>query len=135
VAPPGPEAGQRRPAAIEPWNELQAVPGSMGRKYKWPTYNDRIHPPLDEVADGTEEADQLRRGVPAREVRPAYICHMRALIKYSPKKMNLIAQMVRGLSVDEAILQLQFLQLKGAIAAREVRIDINFNGFYSGTLF
>jgi hypothetical protein len=120
VAPPGPNAGQGRPAGTEPWQERQAVAGSIGRQYKWPSYNLRVHPPLDEVPEDSDEAHQLRLGVPAKDVRPAYICHMRALVKYSPKKMNLIAQMVRGLSVDEAVRQLQFLQWKGATVAKEV---------------
>ncbi len=47
---------------------------------------------------------------------------MRAHIKYSPKKMRLVASLVRGMSVGEAKRQLQFAEksAKGARAAREV---------------
>lgn len=50
--------------------------------------------------------------------RPAYICHMRACNKYSLKKMWYIASLVRGMTVDEAIDQLKFVNLKGAVLAR-----------------
>jgi large subunit ribosomal protein L22 len=70
-----------------------ATPGSGGRAFKWPLYNERIHPPQMVESDA--------------ELNSAYICHMRANIKYSPWKMWYIAHMVRGLTVDEAIKQLQ----------------------------
>ena len=52
----------------EKWHEPVSQPYSQAEKFKWPTYNDRIHSP-----DGT--------------FRPAYVCHMRTKIKYSPDKM------------------------------------------------
>lgn len=52
-----------------------------------------------------------------------FICHQRLNIRYSPWKMWYIACMIRGMSVDEAIRQLKFLQKKGAKDAREVLIE------------
>lgn len=57
------------------------------------------------------------------EKRPAYVCHMKANIKYSPKKMWYIACLVRGMSVDEAVKQLSFLHKKGAEIAKEVILE------------
>jgi len=120
VAPWGPNAGQAKPAGTEVWHERLATSGSMGRKYKWPTYNMRVHLPLDEEPADSEEARLLRKGVEPRLIRPAYVCHMRAFVKYSPVKMLHVATLVRGLSVDEALKQLQFLPRKGAVAVAEV---------------
>uniref|UniRef100_T1IIB9 Large ribosomal subunit protein uL22m n=1 Tax=Strigamia maritima TaxID=126957 RepID=T1IIB9_STRMM len=54
------------------------------------------------------------------ERRPAWVCHMRGQIRYSPKKMYYVAILVRGLTVDEALKQLSFLPDKGAAIAKEV---------------
>lgn len=48
------------------------------------------------------------------EPRPAFICHMKANIKYSPWKMWYIASFVRGMSADEALKQLKFMLKRGA---------------------
>ncbi|CAL1275796.1 unnamed protein product [Larinioides sclopetarius] len=71
---------------------------------KWPDQNEWVYPPQK----------------PGEPRRPAFICHHRENIKYSPKKMWYIACMVRGLSVDEAIKQLSFLPMKGAVIVKEV---------------
>ncbi|XP_070156393.1 large ribosomal subunit protein uL22m [Polyergus mexicanus] len=60
---------------------------------------------------------------PDEERRPAYVCHMKANIKYSPKKMWYVAGFVRGMSVDEAVKQLSFLHMKGAEIAKEVILE------------
>jgi len=120
VALQGPNAGQAKLAGAEVWHKRLATSGSMGRKYKWPTYNMRVHPPLDEAPADSEEARLLREGMDPRLIRPAYICHMRAFVKYSPVKMLHVATLVRGLSVDEALKQLQFLPRKGAVTVAEV---------------
>jgi large subunit ribosomal protein L22 len=104
------DAHYTKPLGTENWHEKRAMPGSGGHKYRWPTFNDRIHPPILECEDGPEP----------RQLRPAYICHMRPLIRYSPQKMWYIASMARGLTIDEAIKQMSFVYLKGAIPAREV---------------
>lgn len=85
----------------EKWHEPVSQPYSQTEKFKWPTYNDRIHSP-----DGT--------------FRPAYVCHMRTKIKYSPDKMWYIAAFIRGMSVDEALKQLKFINKKGARVVEEV---------------
>jgi len=70
---------------------------------RWPRYNRQVYPPT-----GPEEPS-----------RPAYICHMKTNIKYSPKKMWYIASMIRGMSVEEALKQLQFVNKKGARVAEQ----------------
>ena len=82
------------------WDQESAVEGT-GALFNWPSYNERVWKP-----DG--------------QYRPAYVCHMRDNVKYTHKKMWHIAQFVRGLSVDEAIKQLNFINKKGAFIAAEV---------------
>ncbi|XP_071522841.1 large ribosomal subunit protein uL22m isoform X2 [Panulirus ornatus] len=53
------------------------------------------------------------------EQRPAFVCHMKTNIKYSPSKMWYVACLVRGLRIDDAINQLKFVHKKGSVAARE----------------
>ncbi|KAI5641996.1 ribosomal protein l22p/L17e domain-containing protein [Phthorimaea operculella] len=48
------------------------------------------------------------------EPRPAFVCHQMTNIKYSPEKMWYIACLVRGMTVDEAVKQLSFVNKKGA---------------------
>ena len=69
-------------------------------KYKWPRYNDILHPPQPAPATGED-------GEAASPLEPAYVVHMRAMIKYSPWKMWYLAQFIRGMTVDEAIKQLR----------------------------
>ncbi|ENN80657.1 39S ribosomal protein L22, mitochondrial [Dendroctonus ponderosae] len=71
---------------------------------RWLENNKKIYPPQE----------------PGEEPRPAFVCHQRENIKYSPKKMWYIACLVRGMSVDEAIKQLKFVTKKGAKDVREV---------------
>ena len=82
------------------WDQESKVEGT-GALFNWPSYNERVWMP-----DG--------------QYRPAYVCHMRDNVKYTHKKMWHIAQFVRGLSVDEAIKQLNFINKKGAFIAAEV---------------
>lgn len=71
---------------------------------KWPKKNDEIEPPQE----------------PGQPRREAWVVHYRNQIRYSPKKMLPIAQMIRGMSVDEAIKQLTFVHRKGAKIVIEV---------------
>ncbi|KAF5282184.1 hypothetical protein FQR65_LT02881 [Abscondita terminalis] len=71
--------------------------------HKWLENNKKIYPP--------QQSHEERR--------PAFVCHQRTNIKYSPWKMWYIASMVRGLTVDEAIKQLKFVLKKGAKDVRE----------------
>ncbi|TDH05263.1 hypothetical protein EPR50_G00141800 [Perca flavescens] len=52
--------------------------------------------------------------------RPAEIHHSRRQIKYSKDKMWYLAKMIRRMSIDEAIAQLQFSDKKGAKIMKEV---------------
>ncbi|KAG5879298.1 hypothetical protein JTB14_021956 [Gonioctena quinquepunctata] len=71
---------------------------------KWLKYNEKVYPPQS----------------PHEEPRPAFVCHQRTNIKYSPWKMWYIASFIRGMPVDEAIRQLKFVLKKGAKDVREV---------------
>ncbi|RWS31191.1 39S ribosomal protein L22-like protein [Leptotrombidium deliense] len=74
-------------------------------------------------------------------VRRATYCHYRDNIKYSPKKMWYVCVLIRGLSVDEAIKQLSFVKLKGALIAKEIleeaqQIALNEHNFeYKANMF
>lgn len=48
---------------------------------------------------------------------------MRSNIKYSPDKMWYIAAFVRGMSVDEALKQLNFVLKKGATDVKETILE------------
>ncbi|KAJ8919450.1 hypothetical protein NQ315_016550 [Exocentrus adspersus] len=67
-------------------------------------YNEKVYPPQSS----------------GEEPRPAFVCHQRTNIKYSPWKMWYVACLVRGMPVDEAIRQLKFVEKKGAKDVREV---------------
>ena len=79
----------------EKWHEPREMPFGDKEEYTWPNFNDRIHAP-----DGT--------------FRPAYVCHMRANIHYSKDKMWYINGFIRGMSVDQALRELRFINKKGA---------------------
>jgi len=70
-------------------------------------YNDKVFPPT----------------LPGEEKNPAFVCHMKENIKYSPKKMWYIASFVRGMSVEEALKQLKYIPRKGAIVVRETILE------------
>ncbi|GFO35204.1 39S ribosomal protein l22, mitochondrial, partial [Plakobranchus ocellatus] len=69
----------------------------------WLKYNDVVYPPT----------------APGEGERPAEICHSRFQIKYGTKKLWYLAQMIRGMSIDEAIKQLSFHKRKGAAHLKE----------------
>ncbi|XP_074466021.1 large ribosomal subunit protein uL22m [Sebastes fasciatus] len=52
--------------------------------------------------------------------RPAEIHHSRRQIKYSKDKMWYLAKMIQGMSIDQAIAQLEFNDKKGARIMKEV---------------
>ena len=85
----------------EDYHDDVTVPGSGNKRYSWPNYNNRVHKP-----DGS--------------YRPGYVCHMRGNFHYSPEKMFYCAVFIRGMTVDEALKQLQFKQMKGAQIVSEV---------------
>ncbi|KAL7292110.1 hypothetical protein TKK_0014383 [Trichogramma kaykai] len=60
---------------------------------------------------------------PEEPRRPAYVCHQKTNIRYTPKKMLYVAWLVRGLSIDEAIKQLSFVSKKGAAIVKETLLE------------
>uniref|UniRef100_A0A182MZI4 Large ribosomal subunit protein uL22m n=1 Tax=Anopheles dirus TaxID=7168 RepID=A0A182MZI4_9DIPT len=80
---------------------------------RWLQYNKVIYPPQQQSTDGDGPA----------EVRPAYVCHQKTHIKYSPKKMWYVASFVRGMTVDEALRQLAFIDKQGASHVREAILE------------
>ncbi|VEN41448.1 unnamed protein product [Callosobruchus maculatus] len=102
---------QYNASLIVPLDKLHTCTANFAWKnqsYKTPSgflsYNEKVYPPQG----------------PDEEPRPAFVCHQRANIKYSPKKMWYIASFIRGMPVDEAIKQLKFLSKKAAKDVREV---------------
>ncbi|XP_007244484.2 39S ribosomal protein L22, mitochondrial [Astyanax mexicanus] len=55
--------------------------------------------------------------------RPAEIFHCRRQIKYSKDKMWYLAKLIKGMSIDQALAQLEFSDKKGAIAIKEVLLE------------
>ncbi|XP_073477262.1 large ribosomal subunit protein uL22m isoform X1 [Aquarana catesbeiana] len=55
--------------------------------------------------------------------RPAEVFHCRRQIKYSPDKMWYLAKLIRGMSIDQAIAQLEFNDKKGAKVMKEVLLE------------
>lgn len=78
-----------------------------GGPRKWLEYNNKMYPP-----QGPEE-----------EPRPAFVCHVKTNIKYSPWKMWYIACLVRGMTADEAVKQLDYVGKKGAAFAKETILE------------
>lgn len=74
-------------------------------------YNKKVYPPqsLDE------------------EPRPAFVCHQKTNFKYSPDKLWYIASFVRGMTVDEAMKQLNFINRKGARLVQEAILEAQEN--------
>ncbi|KAF6200504.1 hypothetical protein GE061_004947 [Apolygus lucorum] len=89
--------------------ELEEHGGASEREKtrKWLTYNDKLYPPTK----------------PGETPRPAFVCHMKENIKYSPKKMWYVACFVRGMSIDEALKQLEFVNRKGALVVKETILE------------
>ncbi|XP_060872535.1 large ribosomal subunit protein uL22m [Metopolophium dirhodum] len=81
--------------------------GSKDEPTRWLSYNDVIYPPQE----------------PGEERRPAFVCHQKLNIKYSPKKMWYVASFVRGMSVDEALKQLPLVGRKGATIVKDAILE------------
>ncbi|GAB6025906.1 54S ribosomal protein L22, mitochondrial [Chamberlinius hualienensis] len=77
------------------YNPTQGIPTGVP---KWFAKNEKVYPPQQ----------------PGEERRSAWICHAKENVKYSPLKLWYIACLIRGLSVDEALKQLSFVNAKGA---------------------
>ncbi|KAM9311013.1 large ribosomal subunit protein uL22m [Gastrophryne carolinensis] len=61
--------------------------------------------------------------LPDEPRRPAEIFHCRRQIKYSPDKMWYLAKLIRGMSIDQALAQLEFSDKKGAKIMKEVLLE------------
>lgn len=55
--------------------------------------------------------------------RPAYVCHEKRDVWYSYKKLYIVSCFVRGLSVDEAVKQLNFVNSKGAMIVKDTILE------------
>uniref|UniRef100_A0A3Q3WR14 Large ribosomal subunit protein uL22m n=1 Tax=Mola mola TaxID=94237 RepID=A0A3Q3WR14_MOLML len=79
--------------------------------------------------------------LPNEQRRAAEIHHSRRQIKYSKDKMWYLAKMIRGMSIDEAIAQLEFNDKKGAKIMKEVLLEAqemavkNHNVEYKSNLY
>jgi len=73
----------------------------------WPSYNKKVFDPLP-----IEEPQ-----------RPAYYCHMKLNVKYSTLKLWYVACLVRGMSIDEALRQVDFVKKKGASFVKETLLE------------
>nr|XP_056719463.1 39S ribosomal protein L22, mitochondrial [Euleptes europaea] len=60
---------------------------------------------------------------PEEPRRPAEIHHCRRHIKYSMDKMWYLAKLIRGMGIDEALAQLEFIDKKGAKVIKEVLLE------------
>ncbi|XP_029924079.1 large ribosomal subunit protein uL22m [Myripristis murdjan] len=73
--------------------------------------------------------------------RPAEIHHCRRQIKYSKDKMWYLAKMIQGMSIDQAVAQLEFNDKKGAKIMKEVLLEAqdmavkNHNVEYKSNLY
>ncbi|XP_068187284.1 large ribosomal subunit protein uL22m isoform X2 [Antennarius striatus] len=91
----------------------------------WERRNLKVHPP-----QGPEEPP-----------RPAEVHHSRRQIKYSRDKMWYLTKMVRGMSIDQAVAQLEFNDKKGAKILKEVLLEAQemavrtFNVEYKSNLY
>ncbi|KAJ8726956.1 hypothetical protein PYW08_015353 [Mythimna loreyi] len=83
------------------WSKTENIPK------RFLLHNKKIYPP-----QSTDE-----------EPRPAFVCHQKTNIKYSPEKLWYIASFVRGMTVDEAVKQLSFVNKKGAIFVKEAILE------------
>ncbi|KAM9333558.1 large ribosomal subunit protein uL22m [Pholidichthys leucotaenia] len=91
----------------------------------WERKNRKVYPPQ----------------LPDEPCRPAEIHHSRRQIKYSKDKMWYLAKMIRGMSIDGAIAQLEFIDKKGAKIIKEVLLEAqemavkNHNVEYKSNLY
>ncbi|RVE64254.1 hypothetical protein OJAV_G00144700 [Oryzias javanicus] len=61
--------------------------------------------------------------LPGEARRPAEVHHCRRQIKYSKDKMWYLAKLIRGMSIDQAVAQLDFNDKKGAKIMKEVLLE------------
>ncbi|XP_018426617.1 PREDICTED: 39S ribosomal protein L22, mitochondrial [Nanorana parkeri] len=76
-------------------------------KHNWEWKNRIVYPPQ----------------LPDEPRRPAEVYHCRRQIKYSPDKLWYLAKLIKGMSIDQAIAQLEFSDKKGAKIMKEVLLE------------
>ncbi|KAM8974178.1 large ribosomal subunit protein uL22m [Pelodytes ibericus] len=97
----------------------------MEQSRHWEMKNKTVYPPQ----------------LPDEPRRPAEIYHCRKQIKYSKDKMWYLAKLIRGMSIDQAIAQLEFNDKKGAKIMKEVLLEAqdlavrNHNVEYKSNLY
>ncbi|MEE6478293.1 hypothetical protein FKM82_011809 [Ascaphus truei] len=98
---------------------------ALERSRNWEMKNNKVHPPQ----------------LPGDPRKPAEIYHCRKQIKYSKDKMWYLAKMVQGMSIDQAIAQLEFNDKKGAKIMKEVLLEAqdlavrNYNVEYKSNMY
>ncbi|KFO96363.1 hypothetical protein N300_10554, partial [Calypte anna] len=80
---------------------------SLQQLGKWEKKNRVVYPPQ----------------LPGEPRRPAEIYHCRREIKYSNNKMWYLAKLIQGMSIDQALAQLEFSDKKGAKVIKEVLLE------------
>ncbi|KAF2346028.1 Ribosomal protein L22/L17 [Trinorchestia longiramus] len=60
---------------------------------------------------------------PGEAPRHAFVCHEKRNIRYYPKKMQVVAKFIRGMTIDDAINQLKFCPMKGAVDVLETILE------------
>ncbi|ERE68767.1 39S ribosomal protein L22 [Cricetulus griseus] len=80
---------------------------SLDISQRWEKKNNIVYPPQ----------------LPGEPRRPAEIYHCRRQIKYSKDKMWYLAKLIRGMSIDQALAQLEFNDKKGAQIIKEVLLE------------
>ncbi|XP_068958616.1 large ribosomal subunit protein uL22m isoform X2 [Petaurus breviceps papuanus] len=80
---------------------------SLDISRKWEKKNKIVYPPQ----------------LPGEPRRPAEIYHCRRQIKYSKDKMWYLAKLIRGMSIDQALAQMEFSDKKGAKIIKEVLLE------------
>ncbi|XP_039934460.1 large ribosomal subunit protein uL22m isoform X1 [Hirundo rustica] len=80
---------------------------SLQKIGKWEKKNRIVYPPQ----------------LPGEPRRPAEIYHCRREIKYSKDKMWYLAKLIKGMSIDQALAQLEFSDKKGAKVIKEVLLE------------
>ncbi|KAF4077611.1 hypothetical protein AMELA_G00210040 [Ameiurus melas] len=100
--------GQIPSRFLTPFSQTSCLHTSTALNTKnWERKNRILYPP--------QENDEPRR--------PAEIFHCRRQIKYSKDKMWYLATLIRGMTIDQALAQLEFNDKKGAKVIKEVLLE------------
>ncbi|MCI4386324.1 hypothetical protein PGIGA_G00060990 [Pangasianodon gigas] len=118
--------GQIPSRFLTPFSQTSCLHTSAALNTKtWERKNRILYPP--------QEKDEPRR--------PAEIYHCRRQVKYSKDKMWYLAKLIRGMTIDQALAQLEFNDKKGAKVIKEVLLEAqemavkNHNVEYKSNLY